>query len=207
MTALLLTLGLAFAADPNTPHPHNLVAPITSKPAALKLSAAQQAQLESGEVVKSSTRTDVGGTGKAAQLIHASPEDIWAVILDYDKYPARVNSVVSATVYEGKGGKLFYVDMKSTIAGFDTVIYSKNILRKDEGWMAWSLDRRRTSDVKDLAGYWRLEVVSTDPPRTRVEQGTELAISRFVPGIVTSYLTEQSLVDGLAWVKTAAEKK
>ena len=71
MTALLLTLGLAFAADPNTPHPHNLVKPITSKPAAWKLTGAQQAQLEKGEVVKSSTRTKVGGTGRAAQLIHA----------------------------------------------------------------------------------------------------------------------------------------
>lgn len=206
MTALLLTLGLAFAADPNTPHPHNLVKPITSKPAAWKLTGAQQAQLEKGEVVKSSTRTKVGGTGRAAQLIHASPDAIWDVILDYSKYPARVESVVSATVYEGAGTNLFYVDMKSKIVGFETIIYSKNILKKNEGWMAWSLDRRRTSDVKDMAGYWRLEVVSTDPPRTRVEQGTELAISSFVPGMVTSYLTEQSLVDGLAWVKAAAER-
>ena len=35
--ASLLTLGLAFAADPATPHPYNLVKPITSKPAARPL--------------------------------------------------------------------------------------------------------------------------------------------------------------------------
>ena len=205
MSVALLVAGLAVAADPDTPHPHRLVAPITKKPAAWSLDAAQQARLDRGEIVVAAQRSDSGGSGRAAQIVHAPADAVWDVILDYDQYPSRVDSVVSATVYE-RSGTTFYVDMQSRIVGFTTVIYSRNDLHRADGWMAWSLDRRRTSDVQDIAGYWRLEVLSTDPPRTRVEQGTELAISN-VPGFVLRYLTEQSLVDGLTWVKAAAEPR
>jgi ribosome-associated toxin RatA of RatAB toxin-antitoxin module len=205
MHICLLVAGLALAADPNTPHPHRLVPPITQKPSAWSLDGSQQAQLNRGEVVVASKRNDHGGTGRAVQVVNATPDAIWDVILDYGKYPSRVSSVVSATVYE-RSGSTFYVDMKSRIVGFSTVVYSKNNLYRADGWMTWSLDRRRTSDVQDLAGYWLVETISTDPPRTRVQQGTELAISN-VPGFVLNYLTEQSLVDGLAWVKAAAEGK
>jgi len=71
--------------------------------------------------------------------------------------------------------------------------------------MAWTLDYRRTSDVKDLTGYWRVEQIRDNPPLTRVDHATNLAISG-VPGFVVNYLTEQSLVDGTAWVKASAEK-
>ena len=199
----LITGGPVLAADPSAPHPHRLVHAVQRAPAALSLSAEEQAQLAAGEVVVRSQRSEVGGRGEAVQLVAAPPEAIWAAILDYPRYPERVGSVESAVVYE-RQGDVFFVDMKSSVVGVETVIYSRNELHRDEGWMAWGLDRRRTSDVKDIAGYWRVEVVTADPPLTRLEHATELAISG-VPGFVVKYLTGKALVDGVAWVKTAAE--
>lgn len=200
---LSLLLPVALAASPTEPHPQKLLSPIGSKPAAVPLSAEDEATLSAGEPVVKSSRHSGGGTGKAVQYVHAPANVVWDVILDYGKYPARVKNVVGCTVYE-KQGDVWYVDMQSSIVGFKTVIYSKNDIHRDQGWMAWSLDYRRTSDVKDLVGYWRVEQVQDDPPLTRLDHATEIAMTG-VPGFVVKYLTHQSLVDGTAWVKANAE--
>jgi ribosome-associated toxin RatA of RatAB toxin-antitoxin module len=204
MTTLLLLTTVALAGDPNTPHPQKLLPPIASKPAALKLTASEQATVEKDEPIVRSQKHDEGGSGQAVQYVRAPADIVWDVILDYPKYPSRVKNVVSATVYE-RSGTTLYVDMQSSIMGFNTAIYSKNAVHRDAGWMAWSLDYRRTSDVKDLTGYWRVEQIQDDPPLTRVDHATNLAITG-VPGFVVNHLTKQSLVDGTAWVKASAEQ-
>ena len=204
MTALVLFAAAALAADPGTPHPHRLLKPIRTKPVALTLTAAERARVEADEPIVRSRKNDGGGSGEAVQYIHAPASVVWDVILDYPRYPERVDNVVSAKVYE-KSGTTLYVDMKSSIVGFKNVIYSKNEIHRDQGWMAWTLDYRRTSDVKDLTGYWRVEQIRDNPPLTRVDHATNLAISG-VTGFVVKYLTEQSHVDGTAWVKASAEK-
>jgi ribosome-associated toxin RatA of RatAB toxin-antitoxin module len=201
--ALVLFTAAALAGDPATPHPEQLLPAITSKPAALALTATERKTVESDEPIVRSQKHDGGGSGQAVQYVNASADAVWDVILDYPKYPARVKNVNSAVVYE-RAGSTVYVDMQSSVMGFKTAIYSHNAVHRDQGWMAWSLDYRRTSDVKDLTGYWRVEQLRADPPLTRVDHATNLAITG-VPGFVVSYLTKQSLVDGTAWVKQAAE--
>ena len=199
----LVLCAAALAASPTQPHPQQLLTPVSSKPAALRLTAADKATLAEGDPVVRSQRHDNGGTGQAVQYVNAPASTVWDVILDYGKYAERVGTVVSASVYKREGSVL-YVDMKSSIVGFKTVIYSRNDVHRDEGWMAWGLDYSRTSDVKDLTGYWRVEQISDNPPVTRLDHATDLAISG-VPGFVVKYLTKQSLVDGTAWVKKHAE--
>jgi len=204
MSVLVLFSAAALAADPGAPHPQKLLPPITTKPVALSLTSAETARVEADKPVVRSRKHDGGGSGEAVQYIHAPASVVWDVILDYPRYPERVDSVVSAKVYE-RSGTTLYVDMQSSIMGFKNVIYSENAVHRDQGWMAWTLDYRRTSDVKDLTGYWRVEQIRDNPPLTRVDHATNLAISG-VPGFVVNYLTEQSLVDGTAWVKASAEK-
>lgn len=199
-----LVSAVALAGDPATPHPQRLLPPITSAPAPLALTPAELRAVEGNEPIVRSQKHEGGGAGQAVQYVNAPASAVWDVILDYDRYPSRVKNVVSCSVYERSGSTLL-VDMQSSIMGFKTVIYSRNDVHRDAGWMAWSLDYRRTSDVKDLTGYWRVEQIRADPPLTRVDHASNLAISG-VPGFVVSYLTRQSLVDGTAWVKEAAER-
>ena len=204
----MLTYALcaaALAASPTEPHPQRVLKQITSKPAAMSLSAADTATLTKGDPVVRSSKHDAGGRGQAVQYVNAPASVVWEVILDYDRYPQRVNNVESASVYKRSGADL-YVDMQSSILGKGIVIYSRNPVRKDQGWMAWGLDYDRTSDVKDLTGYWLVEQVSDSPPVTRLDHATELAVSQKLPGFVVNYLTRQSLIDGTAWVKEHAEK-
>ena len=52
-------------------------------------------------------------------------------------------------------------------------VYTHNRVRKEEGYMFWTLDYRRRSDADDLLGYWRVEQIQEDPPLTRVDHSTE----------------------------------
>ncbi len=207
MSALLLAAtvsGVALAGDPATPHAHQGHLKPFVRPAALSLNAADEATLADDEPVVRSTKSESGGTGTAVQYVKASADTVWEVILGYQHYPQRVKNVVKAEVYQRDGSEVFFVDMISKNWGVSTTIYSRNVIKRSEGWMAWTLDYSRTSDIDDLAGYWRVEQLQATPPLTRLDHGSAIELSG-VPGFVVSYLTKQGLVDGTAWVKEHAE--
>lgn len=201
---LFAFVSVALASDPSTPHPHQgQLTPIRSKPAALSLTAAEKADLAKGELVQRQSRKDDGGSGVAVLYISAPAETVWDVILDYDRYPDRVNNVTSCTVYQRTGSD-WYVDMQNSVFGFKFGLYTVNHIYRDQGYMTWELDYSRTSDVEDMIGYWLVEELQTDPPLTMLQYSTEMKLSG-VPDMLVRYLTRESLEDGTAWVKKAAE--
>lgn len=200
----LLAAGPAHAADPDTPQGHQgRLAPYTSKPAKVSLSAEEKARLREGKPVVRSSRSETGGGGVAVHYIAAPAKTVWDVILDYDKYPERVGNVVSVDIYRREGDVL-WIDMQSKILGFRNVIYSRNVVRRKQGWMSWTLDYDRTSDVQDLVGYWRVEQLASDPPVTRLDHGTTMEVSG-VPDFLANYLTRTALVESTSWVKEHSE--
>jgi ribosome-associated toxin RatA of RatAB toxin-antitoxin module len=197
-------LSVALASDPGTPHPTPpRLTPITSAPAAVTLTAAEKGKLAQGGVVQRQSRGSDGGSGVAVQYIFAPADAVWDAILDYDRYPDRVDNVVSCSVYR-RSGSDWYVDMQSSVLGFRFGLYTVNHIHRQQGYMAWELDYTRTSDVGDMIGYWRVEAVQTDPPITRLDYSTEMLISG-VPDALVRYLTSKSLTSGTAWVKQVAE--
>jgi ribosome-associated toxin RatA of RatAB toxin-antitoxin module len=206
LAALCLALALApaRASDPSTPHPHQgLLKPISSAPAGVKLTEAEQAKLAAGKPVLRQSQGAEGGSGVAIQEIAAPAETVWDTILNYPRYKDWVENVVSCTVYRKEGSTL-YLDMQTSILGIRSGMYTRNVVRKDQGYMSWTLDYSRKSDVNDIVGYWRVETLSTEPPRTRLEYSTQLMVSG-VPTLLVGYLTRDSLVEGTGWVKKQAE--
>ena len=204
LLALCLEASPALAADPTVPQGHQgKLKPYTRAPAAVALTPAEAQRLAAGEAILRTTEGPNGGTGVAVQHIAAPVDVVWRTILSYDKYKAWVDNVVSCTVYK-REGSVFYVDMQTSVMGFSSGIYSRNTLHQSEGWMSWTLDYTRKSDVDDLIGYWRVEAVSTNPPVTRLDYATELMVAN-VPSFLVRYLTRESLTDGTAWVKRQAE--
>jgi ribosome-associated toxin RatA of RatAB toxin-antitoxin module len=209
MKHLLLWIGCALstqalASDPTRPHSHQgLLTPISAAPAALALSPEEQSRLEKGEVVLRQEQSPGSGKGVAVQLISAPIDTVWSVILDYDRYPERISTLDTCEVYREKGNEL-YVDMQSSVMGIKFGQYTRNFLYKDQGYMSWTLDYSRSSDVDDMIGYWRLETVSTSPPVTRLEYATELKVGQ-VPGLLVGFLTRDALRSGTAWVKKYSE--
>ena len=141
----------------------------------------------------------------AIQYIKASPADIWATILSYHRYKSWVKNVVHCAVYNKEGNDL-YVDMQTSILGFKSRIFTKNTVRKDLGYMAWTLDYSRKSDVNDLVGYWRVEPVADLPGTTKLEHSNSVMI-KGLPGFLVTYMTRDALSEGTSWVKREAEKR
>jgi len=194
------------AASAEQPHGHQgLLTPITSAPPAVTLTDAERTTLSAGKHIERHTKSENGGSGVAVQYIKASPEDIWVTILSYHRYKGWVKNVVACTVYRKEGTDL-YVDMQTSILGFKSRIFTKNNVRKDQGYMSWSLDYDRKSDVNDLVGYWRVEPVEGRPGFTRLEHSNSVMI-KGVPGFLVNYMTRDALSEGTGWVKREAEKR
>jgi len=194
------------AASPDEPQGHTgILAPITSAPTGVVLTEKERQILDGGKHVERHSTSDAGGSGIAVQYIAAEPADIWATILSYHRYKGWVKNVVDCSVYRTDGNDL-YVDMKTSILGFKSRIFTKNTVRKDLGYMAWSLDYDRKSDVNDLVGYWRVEPVAERPGTTRLEHSNSVSI-KGVPGFLVNYMTKDALSDGTSWVKREAEKR
>ena len=204
--SLIVSSPAALAASADEPHGHRgLLTPITSSPTPVVLTAAEQASLEAGEYVERHSKGEDGGSGVAIQYINASPEVIWQTILNYPRYKDWVKNVVNVSVYKRDGDDL-YVDMQTSVFGFKSRVFTKNIVRKAEGYMAWTLDYDRKSDVSDLVGYWRVVPVDGMEGVTRLEHSNSIVL-KGVPGFLVNYMTRDALSEGTAWVKREAEKR
>ncbi len=204
LVGLASTSGPAHAGDPDTPHHHQGYFPaISADPGPIKLNADEKAQLASGKLVQQQIQDEDSGWGSAAMLVNAPPGTIWDTILDYDRYVDRVKNVESCTVYK-RDGTTLWVDMHSELLGREFHVYTVNDVNRDQGWMSWTLDYSRTSDVYDLVGHWRVEEISADPPVSRLDYSTRIKI-RGVPGFILNGLAKSALEDGTAWVKKHSE--
>jgi len=202
---MLLVATPAFAGNPDLPHPNQgLLEPIVQLPDALKLTDQEDAKVSDGETVQRYVRGEEDGWGVAVNIVDAPADVVWDTILSYDRYPDWVKNVTSCTVYKKSGDQL-YVDMQMSVVGIKKGIYTINTVKRDEGWMAWTLDYSRKSDVQDMIGYWRVEQVSSNPPRTRLDYSTQMK-ARGVPNWLVKLLTKKSLKDGTRWVKERAEE-
>lgn len=194
------------AASTEQPQGHRgILTPITSAPSAVNLTTAERAKLESGKHIERHSKNEHGGSGIAVQYVNATPEAIWATILSYHRYKSWVKNVVGCSLYKRNGNTL-YVDMETSIIGFKSRVFTKNTVQKDQGYMSWTLDYDRKSDVNDLVGYWRVQPVENRPGVTRLEHSNSISI-RGVPGFLVNYMTKDALSEGTAWVKREAEKR
>ena len=202
---LLLLAAPAFASDPGVPHPNQgLLDPIAQRPTALALTPDEESQVEDGRTVQRYVRGEEDGWGVAVNIVEAPAEVVWDTILAYDRYPDWVDNVTDCTVYKRSGDDL-YVDMQMSVMGMKKGMYTINTVKRSEGWMGWTLDYSRKSDVQDMVGYWRVEQISSNPPITRLDYSTQMK-ARGVPDWLVSLLTKKSLKDGTRWVKERSEK-
>jgi ribosome-associated toxin RatA of RatAB toxin-antitoxin module len=202
--ALLLLAAPALAADPNTPHPHQgIVTPFRGKPAVPALAPEELATLQSGGQVLKTIQMDEGGRGLAIQDIQADPARIWGRILDYGAYPRMVSGVYECGVYQ-KAGE--HVKARFVIGkmGIKYEYYIDHIVHTDQGYLTWTLDYSRTSDLDESVGFWRVEPAPDHPGYTRVYYSVDVRVSG-VPAWIENMLAKQGLKDATEWVKRESE--
>ncbi len=207
---LLLTLWMlivpSMAANPNTAHPHNGVATKFTNPKKATLSASEKMTLSQGKAVLKQVQEGNGGRGVAIFDVNASEQDVWSVITSFKNYTSYIDELAKCERYATKGNEIL-VDFVISSWGFDVQYYVKHDYQPTKGYMTWTLDYTRESDLDDSTGYWLVYPSPLDPNKTRVEYSVDLRIKGWVPGFIQTMLAETGVENATKWVKREAEKR
>lgn len=202
---MIALLGLAIAADANAPHEHRgIVSAYSGAPPAVSLTAADVATLERGDLVQKQIRVDSGGRGVAVMHVEAPPTTIWKTIQNYGAYPEWVDGLDNTSIYASQGDHV-YVAFSLSKMGIGIDYFIDHTVKTEEGWVTWTLDYDRQSDLDDSVGYWRVTQLSDNPAVSRVEYSVDLRVKGWVPGFIETLLMDKGLVMATSWVKTQAE--
>ena len=206
MMLCLILPAAAMAADATIPHEHQgILTPYTGTPPTLELSDKDLAKLEEGKPVMVPIQEAEGaGRGLAIQDIAASPAVVWSRIVSYEKYPDWVNYVGECETYEQTGD---HIKVRFVLKGlgFKMEYFIDHVYRPAQGYMTWTLDYSRQSDVDDSVGYWFVEPHPTRDGWTRLYYSVELQVKGKVPGFIQEIATRRGLHEATQWVKREAE--
>jgi ribosome-associated toxin RatA of RatAB toxin-antitoxin module len=200
---MLVFLLTALAADPNLPHEHQgVIAAYKGAPPAISLSETDLATLTAGQQVQKQFQVGNGGRAAAIMDIAASTDKVWSKILSFSSYPSWVENVSACEVYKTEGSNI-YARFLLSVMGMSVEYYIKHTLNKAAGYMTWTLDYSRQSDLDDSVGFWRVTALSS--AKTRVEYSVEIRFKSWIPGFVADMIRSQGLTSATSWVKKQSE--
>ena len=202
---LSLLSNSSWSADPNKPHPHQGVATQFTTPTRSNLTAAEESKLDAGQSVKKQVKEGNGGRGIAIMDIQASPERVWSVITNFEKYPDWIDELSLCEIYGQSGDSVRARFIISTMM-IKVEYFIHHKLNKNAGYLTWSLDYNKESDLDDSTGYWLIYPSPADPSKTRVEYSVDIRIKGWVPSFIEDMLADQGLEDATRWVKRESEK-
>jgi ribosome-associated toxin RatA of RatAB toxin-antitoxin module len=207
VTAATRVAGTARAADATQPHPHQgILPPYKGAPPTPTLTDDDLAKLAKGEaVLKPSKDNESGGHGVSVQDVHADPATIWSRITSFANYPQWVDGCYECEPYEVTADH-FKVRFVIGAMMVREEYFVDHLYKPDEGYMTWTLDYSRLSDLDDTVGFWRIQALPDKPGWTRVFYSVQVKLSGWVPGWIEDMLAKSGLTKATAWVKRESEK-
>jgi len=130
--------------------------------------------------------------------IDAPVETVYAVIVDYGRYPEFLPEIENAEVVQRDGDT---VDVQFSLNLIKRLTYTLRLVGEPDRGVSWTLVEGmfQTND-----GGWNLEAL--DGGRTRATYRIEVAVGVFVPGSITKRLVGSTLPTTLAAFKARAEE-
>lgn len=202
---LLVNLS-AQAADPLKPHPHQgIVTPFEGSPPRVTLSEEEEARLGQGEAVLTTLEEKSGGRGTAVRDVKAPPEVVWDRIGAFDQYPDMVPRMTESEVYYRNGNDL-RVRMVIRVMGLRYEYFIRHDYQPENGFVTWTLDYDKLSDLDESVGYWAVLPHPSEPGQSRVFYSIDMKTRGWMPGFVRRMVARQGLEEATGWVKTESEK-
>jgi coenzyme Q-binding protein COQ10 len=133
--------------------------------------------------------------------VNVPPEEMFQVIVDYEKYPEFLPEVKKVKVEAGQGSikeVTYTVDIKAKVINY-TLRHTAEAPVK----LSWTMTRGEMMKGND--GAWTLKP-GTQPGTTEATYTIDLKLSSLVPGFIEKALAEQQLPGLLANFKARAEK-
>ena len=205
LTFLWLLLTPLFAANPNSPHPHSGVSTKFVNPQKTQLSNADIETLSNGKPIIKQVREGNAGRGIAVFDVSATTSQVWQTITAFQNYPVWIDEISKCEIYTKTDNEIS-ADFIISTWGVTVQYYITHQYHPDKGYLTWTLDYSRESDLDDSTGYWLVYPSPLDPNKTRVEYSVDLRIKGWVPGFIQTMLAETGVEDATTWVKREAEK-
>jgi Polyketide cyclase / dehydrase and lipid transport len=175
-------------------------------PGRAALSVAQHKQLAGGEVVvldvlpPGAARGSQGGT--AVGLVHASPDVVWRVLVDYPRHSGLYPRVVKAEILESDTDRSlvrYIVGVGPFAFGFHVNNYPDAARRR----IVWRLEQDRPNDLfTESSGYWQI-----DHDVDAVVLTYAMAARTVLPSFLTRGAEREGLVETLKAVRRRAEEQ
>ncbi len=134
-------------------------------------------------------------------VVNVPPEKMFAVIVDYEKYPEFLPEVKKIQVTGGQGSikdVTYTVDIKAKL-----ITYTLRHTAEPPGKLSWTMIKGEMMKGND--GTWMLKQ-GPQPGTTEATYTIDLKLSSLVPGFIEKALAEQQLPGLLANFKGRAEK-
>lgn len=134
-------------------------------------------------------------------VINVAPEELFDVIVDYEKYPEFLPEVKKTRVEAGQGAikeVTYNVDIKAKV-----ITYTLRLTAEKPWKVTWTMIKGEMMKGND--GSWALKP-GPQPGTTEATYTIDLKLSSLVPGFIERALAEQSLPGLLQNFKARAEK-
>jgi ribosome-associated toxin RatA of RatAB toxin-antitoxin module len=156
----------------------------------------QWLQLRDGGVLKHRTgRVDTAGSARggaqASSLIAYPPEQVWAVLTDFESWPDFMPHLTASEITQRERRRQWVKqDFRILMTSMrHTTIYELDPVR---GKLSWELDLEREHDIAGSQGSWEL-APADDGRSTLVRYASQLDSGRHVPAFVERMLFERSI--------------
>ncbi len=186
------------------------LAPYVGPPPTIPLSSSDKLKLDRGQSVDATTDTGSGGRAVKIFRVNASANNVWSVILDFEKYPKWIDSLTETRIYKKENKNLFVEFHLYGGMLVGTYIYHINhTYTPGSDWLTWTLDETPglQNDIKGSVGYWRVTPVEgANGKKCDVTYSIDVELGGLA-SLVKGILVDRGLEEATGWVKQQSEKR
>lgn len=171
------------------------------------LTARELTRIEKGGVVLKANDHPAGdGTSsariKAYCVINRPPDAVWAIMLNYQKFPEFMPRLEKVEVLEKTQGTMKVTETVHVPLG--VINYTIDLIfRPAQRTVSWTLDKSRQHDIADTSGTW--EFLPYSQGRTMLRYSTTVDSGMFVPRFLEDAMIKQDLSNALLSLKRRVE--
>lgn len=150
----------------------------------------QYERMRNGEVIieDSVNQSSKNGSVKMTFMIHSSPEKIWNLLVEYDKWPSFMPDLDKVVIRENKPDHaIVYVKAKAPL-GIDVSYVLKRIYNKKNYLITWTMIEGK---AKDVQGSW--QIFPTNDGYCKVVYNNYVDLGFMVSPKIVSMLTKNKL--------------
>lgn len=175
------------------------------RPAALpRLTRENIGALKRGETVEGQQRSGAHGGGFLVQDVRGTPEAVWSLLTDYERYDQIIGTVRSSSVRAGSTPQCARATF--TLSKFLLEVSVLHIFDEPRQMLKFSLDAASTNYIlKEAEGLWFIDTAADGlkPGHVRVWFQASVRVSRLVPASIVDYAANRALRRATSWLPDA----